>query len=100
MAMPPRDIQALTAENKLRVVWADRQGEYSFRFLRQQCQCARCVNEWTGEQILDPDSVAADVSINAMELVGHYAIRIRWSDGHDSGLYTWERLQELIPPDQ
>jgi DUF971 family protein len=53
------------------------------------------VNEWTGERILDPASVPVDISIEKLELVGSYAIRVSWSDGHNSGLYTWERLQSL-----
>lgn len=100
---PPRDIQAVTAEDVLRVDWDDGDSNggqrlYPFRFLRQQCQCARCVNEWTGERMLDPEAVPEDVSILGMELVGSYALRIRWSDGHDSGLLTWARLRELTPP--
>jgi len=30
-----------------------------------------------------------------MEAVGHYALRIRFSDGHDTGIYTWRYLREL-----
>lgn len=36
-----------------------------------------------------------DVKIAAMEPVGHYAVRIMFDDGHDSGLYTWSYLREL-----
>jgi len=35
------------------------------------------------------------VGIAAVEPVGRYALRLRFDDGHDSGLYTWEYLQEL-----
>lgn len=35
------------------------------------------------------------VGITAVEPVGHYAVRLRFDDGHDSGLYTWEYLREL-----
>ncbi len=31
----------------------------------------------------------------AVEPVGHYAVRIRFSDGHDTGIYTWRYLREL-----
>lgn len=31
----------------------------------------------------------------AVEPVGHYALRIRFSDGHDTGIYTWKYLREL-----
>jgi DUF971 family protein len=32
------------------------------------------------------------------ELVGRYAIRIRFSDGHDTGIYSWRYLREITPP--
>lgn len=36
-----------------------------------------------------------NVKITALEPVGHYAVRIIFDDGHDSGLYTWSYLREL-----
>lgn len=36
-----------------------------------------------------------DVSITALEPVGNYALRLIFSDGHDSGIYTWKYLREL-----
>ncbi len=41
-----------------------------------------------------PDN-ADDVMITAIEPVGNYAIRLVFSDGHDSGLYTWDTLHQL-----
>lgn len=35
------------------------------------------------------------VNIAAVEPVGHYAVRIRFTDGHDTGIYTWAYLHEL-----
>ena len=95
MAAVPTDIRALSDERVLSVAWGERKAEFPFVFLRGQCACAQCVNEWTGEQILDPATIRADILIESMELVGSYAVRIRWSDGHNSGLFTWERLREL-----
>jgi DUF971 family protein len=37
----------------------------------------------------------ADVAILALEPVGNYAVRIRFDDGHDTGLYSWDYLHEL-----
>ena len=91
----PRDLKALRDEQVLRIVWADRDDRLAFRFLRGECQCAQCVNEWTGARILDPATVPEEISIERMELVGAYAVRIYWSDEHQSGLYTWERLRKL-----
>jgi DUF971 family protein len=93
----PRDLQADRAQSVLRVVWSDRTDALPFRFLRTECGCAQCVNEWTGERMLDPTTVPVDISLERMELVGNYAVRIYWSDGHYTGLYTWQRLRELQP---
>lgn len=95
MSDVPVDIQAKKDAGVLVVAWRDRTAEMPFPELRRACQCAQCVHEWTGEQILDPATVPEDISIESMDLVGNYALRIRWTDGHHSGLYTWERLREL-----
>ncbi|HEX6960546.1 MAG TPA: DUF971 domain-containing protein [Lacipirellula sp.] len=94
----PRDLQADRAQGVLHIVWSDRTDALPFRYLRNECGCAQCVNEWTGERMLDPATVPADISIERMELVGNYAVRIYWTDGHYTGLYTWERLRALEPP--
>lgn len=91
----PSDIRALSEERVLAVTWHERKADFPFVFLRGQCCCAQCVNEWTGEQILDLSTIPDDLSIAKLELVGSYAVRIHWSDGHNSGLFTWERLREL-----
>jgi DUF971 family protein len=53
------------------------------------------VDEITGERIVDIDGIDPDISIADMALVGNYALKIRWSDGHDTGLYTWDHLRQL-----
>lgn len=35
------------------------------------------------------------VGIAAVEPIGHYAVRIRFTDGHDTGIYTWDYLHDL-----
>ncbi len=61
--------------------------------LRDHCPCAACIEEGTGRKILDPSTIPLDVHATAIEPVGSYAVQIRWSDGHDTGLYTWETLR-------
>lgn len=51
----------------------------------------------TGRPILDPSTVAEDVRPLKVELVGSYAIRVVWSDGHDTGIYTFEYLNRIAP---
>ena len=99
MTIHPRDVQALRAEQILQIEWGGSATRLGFWRLRTECQCAGCVDERTGQRTLDPESVPADISIERMELVGNYALRVRWSDGHDTGLYTWERLRDLSAAD-
>jgi DUF971 family protein len=72
-------------------------GRYSARDLRLACPCAACVDEMTGRPLLDPDSVPATISAAAIEPVGAYGIRIRWSDGHATGIYTYQMLRDRCP---
>jgi DUF971 family protein len=95
MNSTPSNLQALRELHVLRITWEGTDHDLPFAFLRRQCECAHCVNEWTGEQILDPNSIPEDISVDKMDLVGNYAVRVAWSDGHNSGLYTWQRLREL-----
>lgn len=67
---------------------------YPARALRLACPCAECVEEMSGRALLDPSRVPADVRPVSIQLVGTYGIRVRWSDGHDTGIYTFERLRE------
>ena len=70
---------------------------YPARELRLACPCAACVDEMSGRALLNPDSVAADVRPVSIALVGAYGLRVRWSDGHDTGIYTFERLRAACP---
>jgi DUF971 family protein len=49
----------------------------------------------TGERILDPTRVPEDVRPVHLGSVGNYGLKIRWSDGHDTGIYSYDRLREL-----
>lgn len=65
------------------------------RALRLACACAECVDEWSGEPRLDPSAVPEDVHPRRITSVGRYAIQIAWSDGHDTGIYAFDRLRAL-----
>ncbi|MCP5056631.1 MAG: DUF971 domain-containing protein [bacterium] len=81
---------------ELRIEWADGAVHlYEVRALRLACGCAQCIDEWTGEDRLDPASVPEDVRPLRIEPVGRYALQIEWSDGHGSGIYPFRRLRAL-----
>ncbi len=96
MVQPPKSIRSLSEDQVLELVWeSGKTTRFPFRFLRQQCPCAACVNEFTGERILDPESVPQEIQPEGLGFSGNYGLKIGWSDGHHSGIYTWERFEEL-----
>lgn len=96
MQFVPTDIQASRPEQMLRILWNDgHETRFGFVELRGQCQCAACVDEITHERLLDPATIPLDLQLNDAQLVGNYAVRLSWSDGHSTGLYTWNLLRKL-----
>ena len=94
--IPPTAIRRLPEEQALLTEWPDGlTRKLNLVALRAQCMCARCVDEITGERIVELDGIDPAIQIDQLELVGNYALRIHWSDGHHQGLYTWRHLREL-----
>jgi DUF971 family protein len=86
----------LTPDQRLVVTWSDGAAmAVPARTLRQQCPCAACVDEWTHQRTLAPDSVPADVRVREVKPVGNYAVQLDFSDGHATGIFTWVLLREL-----
>ena len=76
--------------------WADgAESRFEPAHLRRACACAACVNEWTGEQLLKPESVSDAVTIEYIGIVGRYALNFRFSDKHETGIYSFKYLREL-----
>jgi DUF971 family protein len=94
----PRPVRLHKLDDEtLGIDWSDGvSARYPVRLLRQRCPCAECVDELSGERRLDPDSVPAAVHPVEIKPVGRYALYIRWSDGHDTGIYSFELLRELL----
>ncbi len=80
----------------LAILWSDGvESLFDVRALRLACGCANCVDEWSGEALLAAEGVPEDVAPIGIESVGRYAIQINWSDGHNTGIYPFERLRKL-----
>jgi DUF971 family protein len=95
MRTTPKTIEK-AGEHTLRVTWEDGLvSDFHVATLRRACPCAGCVDEWTGKRALDPFAVLDGVRPVRIEPVGRYAIRILWSDGHDTGIYSFEYLRSL-----
>jgi ATP-binding protein involved in chromosome partitioning len=72
-------------------------GFFPARELRLACPCAECVEEMSGRPLLDSSRIPDDVRPVTLALVGAYGLRIHWSDGHGTGIFTFDRLRELCP---
>lgn len=72
---------------------------YPARFLRLTCRCAMCVEETSGQPLLDPATVPENVRAKGIELVGQYAIQVEWSDNHSAGIYNFRDLRANCPCD-
>ncbi len=82
-------------EHDIKIIWSDNVEDiYPPRFLRLRCRCAQCVEEMTGRPLLDPNTVPENITATSLKLVGRYGLQIWWSDGHSTGIYTFNSLRE------
>ncbi|MCA9175293.1 MAG: DUF971 domain-containing protein [Planctomycetales bacterium] len=87
---------------ELVIQWSDDQTRrYGFKELRDNCPCATCREKRKEApaapnplQVLTPEQLVP-LAVVGMRPVGNYAYAIAFSDGHDTGIYTLERLREL-----
>ena len=94
-AVEPREIMQ-EGDGVVCLTWADgRVCRYSAPDLRRACPCAQCVNEWTGQRTLRPEAVSDELTIGNIAIVGRYALNFRWSDNHETGIYSFRYLREL-----
>lgn len=91
----------------IEIEWNDgRQSTYRAAQLRKICPCATCREKNKSAESAKPAALpvlslaeAKPLSIERMRPVGNYAYNITFSDGHDSGLFTFEMLYELGEPE-
>ena len=94
-AIEPREILQ-EGDANLRITWADgRVCSYKAAALRRVCPCAQCVNEWTGQRTLQPEMISDELEIRDLNIVGRYALNFRWSDGHETGIYSFQYLRDI-----
>jgi len=92
--MTPSEI-LLRKKSKLLVLSFEDGSEFnlSFEYLRVHSPSAEVVGHGPGQETLQTGK--EDVGITRIDPVGHYAIRLVFDDGHDTGLYSWTYLHEL-----
>ena len=102
-ATKPGKITLNRETHQLVIAWADGHlSEYPLDGLREACPCAACRggHERMGPEF-DPNLIdlqpARSYDAQDMQVVGNYALQFFWSDGHSSGIYTWNYLRRICP---
>lgn len=113
----PTDLRRKPASVKIHVsngagvdiAWADgHSSHYDFAYLRDHCPCATCNDERANKESLAEASPAFASSAalpmfkpkpraNSAQAVGQYAIQISFSDGHSTGIYSYDLLRAICP---
>lgn len=97
--MTPESIVDHRAGRHLSVTWADgRRVDLSYRALRSHCMCADCrVGRAGADNAAEPWGalIPEDLELTGVHPIGHYALQLAFSDGHDRGIYPWSMLRDL-----
>jgi DUF971 family protein len=106
-AVTPAKVRVKKTEGTgVEIDWKDgHRSAWSFTWLRDACPCATCneerehANRQPGEPKPKPQGLLPMYQAPARPLeatpVGKYAIRFKWSDGHESGIYSWDYLRRM-----
>ena len=94
----------VTTGEGVEITWSDGHGSrYDFPYLRDHCPCATCNDEREKKAAQKNEGGAVlpmfkpRVTAKSAAAVGSYAIQIQFSDGHATGIYSFEHLRELCP---
>ena len=92
-------VQATVIGRELALAWGDGAESYiPFENLRQMCPCAVCQGEPDAlGRVVRPEPPRGEGAFDLLgfEKVGSYALQLRWGDGHNSGIYSFELLKKL-----
>lgn len=90
----PEQVLLRTQSRCLDLVYGDgKQFSLSFEYLRVFTPSAEARGHGPGQEVLQVGK--REVTIDTLEAVGNYALRPHFSDGHDSGIYSWDLLYNL-----
>jgi len=90
------------------IVWEDgHASHYDFVYLREQCPCALCDDERKKKGTFGSAGAPSAVlpmfkpkpKARGAVAVGHYAIQIEFTDGHSTGIYSFDYLRTICPCD-
>jgi DUF971 family protein len=84
------------SDSEIAIKWSDdTETRYTAPQLRRACPCAGCVDEWTGKKTLKDAAVPDDLTFKHTSIVGRYALNFHFSDGHETGIFSFNFLRGL-----
>lgn len=90
----PTEILLHQASRLMELAWPDGQRyKLAYEYLRVHSPSAAVRGHGVGQETLQTGKRLVDIT--GLEPVGNYAVKIVFSDGHDSGLYSWDILHDL-----
>jgi DUF971 family protein len=89
----PQNIIVHQQSKVLELAYENKTYQLPFEFLRVWSPSAEVRGHGVGQETLQTGK--RDVLINSIEQVGHYAIKPVFSDGHDSGIFSWDYLYDM-----
>ncbi len=90
----PLEIRPLMVSRVMEIDWPDgHTSRLSFEQLRVECPCAECKGHTPEEARIITGK--EDVGLADIQPVGNYAVQLHFTDGHGTGIYTWEYLRHL-----
>ncbi|MBF0096826.1 MAG: DUF971 domain-containing protein [Magnetococcales bacterium] len=90
----PTEIRQKNQEQVVVITWDSGENfTYPMEYLRVKCPCADCCGH-TPDQAKLIDGKQG-ITIQSIQAVGRYAVKIAFSDGHDSGVFSWSTLFDL-----
>jgi len=105
----PKDVKVRVSTGEgLDITWADgHRSHYDFAYLREECPCAMCDDERRKKQDFSAHASGASSTAlpmfkprptaRAAKAVGNYALSIDFSDGHSTGIYSYDFLRSICP---
>ncbi len=102
LSFEPRHI-SVSKSKGIGIEWSDsHHSQYELQYLRDHCPCAGCTGAHGDAPAPQPASSPLQLykpklKIESIEPVGNYAIRIRWNDGHNTGIYSYEYFRRICP---
>ena len=94
MDRSPTDIRIRKQSRLLAITFDDgAEFELPFEYLRVSSPSAEVRGHGPGQEVLQTGK--ENVGISGVEPIGHYALKIVFDDGHDTGLYSWDYLYQL-----